>query len=150
MNTPTFSGSAQQMLYNRYGDPRLPGWENKWMTRWEIRQTFAWFPAAAIYLHKDFKPKLEAAFHELEAKGLHHEIKTYDGAFHIRNVRGSSTALSIHSWGAAIDLNAAQNPLGTAGHWSQPFIEVMLTNGIFCGQNWVGRKDPMHFAMVNG
>lgn len=151
VNTATaFSGNAQRLLYGRYGDPRAQGWESKWMTRWEIRKEFSWFPAAAIYIHKDFKPKLTAAFRELEAKGLHHEIKTFEGAFNIRYVRGSNSALSVHSWGAAIDMNAAENPLGTAGKWSQQFLETMLVNGIFCGQNWVGRKDPMHFALVNG
>jgi hypothetical protein len=120
------------------------------MEEWDIRNDFPWFPAAGMYVHKDFKPRLHSAFSELQQKGLHREIRSFDGAFDIRTVRGSDTALSIHSWGAAIDMNAADNPVGTAGTWTCSFLEVMLLNGIFCGQNWVGRKDPMHFAMVNG
>lgn len=145
-----FSGPAQQMLYRRYGDPRDEGWAGRWVEAWQIQKDFPWFPAEEIYLHKDFKPRLRDAFKELEQKGLHKEIQSFDGAFCIRNVRGSECALSIHSWGAAIDMNAVQNPVGTAGKWTCSFLEVMLLNGVFCGQNWVGRKDPMHFAMVNG
>lgn len=145
-----FSGSAQQILYRRYGDSRDEGWENKWMEEWQVRNDFEWFPTTVIYLHKDFKPRLHAAFAELQQKWLHKEISTFDGAFNIRRVRGSDSALSVHSWGAAIDMNAAYNPMGTEGTWTYAFLEVMLLNGIFCGQNWTGRKDPMHFAMVNG
>jgi hypothetical protein len=58
--------------------------------------------------------------------------------------------LSVHSWGAALDLNAEENPLGSNGKWSDDFISVMHQNGIYCGQLWDGRKDPMHFSMVNG
>ncbi|XZF16135.1 M15 family metallopeptidase [Chitinophagaceae bacterium MMS25-I14] len=149
-STTDFSGSAQQLLYIRYGDPRLPGWQKKWMIRWEIRKDFSWFPAGSIYVHKDFKVQLGNAFRQLEVNKLHHEIKTFDGAFNIRYVRGSDVVLSVHSWGAAIDMNAAENPLGAAGKWSAAFLEAMLLNGVFCGQNWIGRKDPMHFALVNG
>jgi len=145
-----FSGPAQQMLFRRYGDPRHEDWERRWMEDWHVQKDFSWFPAAHIYIHKEFKQRLHDAFTELEQKGLHAEIRSFDGAFSLRTVRGSDTALSVHSWGAAIDMNAAENPVGTAGSWSCPFLEVMLLNGIFCGQNWVGRKDPMHFAMVNG
>jgi len=145
-----FSGTAQQILYRRYGDPRSPGWQNKWMELWEVKKDFPWFPKRNVFIHKEFKPKLHDALKELEQKGLHKEIKTFDGCFGIRTVRGSKTALSVHSWGCAIDMNAAENGLGTAGKWSTAFLEIMLLNGIFCGQNWVGRKDPMHFSMVNG
>jgi len=145
-----FTGSAQRSLYERYGDPRIKGWGNKWMVIWQVQQAFPWFPAQKIYIHKDFRVKLQEAFHALEQAGVHHEIKTFDGCYNIRHVRGSDSALSIHSWGAAIDLNAADNPLGSNGTWSAAFLKVMSSHGIYCGQNWKGRKDPMHFALVNG
>ena len=145
-----FAAPAQQLLMQRYGDPRTLGWEDRWMERWPVAQDFAWFPQAALYLHKDFKPMLQAAFTELTATGLHREIKTCDGCFNIRHVRGGYSVLSVHSWGAALDLNARDNPMGSAGSWSDAFIDAMTRHGIFCGQRWTGRTDPMHFAMVNG
>lgn len=145
-----FGAPAQLHLYKKYGDPRSAGWEPRWMTLWPIRKDFAWFPQERIYLHKDFKPLLHAAFKQLEANGCYREIKTFDGCFNIRHVRGGYSVLSIHSWGAAIDLNARDNPIATAGKWSKTFIDTMQQHGLYCGQNWTGRKDPMHFAMVNG
>lgn len=147
---PEFSGPAQLILFTRYGDPRDAGFEQKWITRWNVREVHPWFPKRAINIHKHFWPILDAAFKKLVALDLHHEIKTYDGCFGIRNLRGSKGVLSLHSWGAAIDLNAKDNLLGSTGRWSAAFIKAMTDAGVYCGQSWEGRKDPMHFAMVNG
>lgn len=147
---PAFSAPAQQLLYMRYGDPRSAGWEQQWMELWQVNRSFPWFPKEKIYIHKDFRPLLHAAFKALEASGCHREIRSFDGCFNIRHVRGGYSVLSIHSWGAAIDLNARDNPIATTGKWSDAFIRTMNRQQIYCGQQWHGRKDPMHFAMVNG
>ena len=153
-NTPptkiAFSGEAQSYLFDLYGDPRKAGWQQRWMTLWAIKQEFPWFPKEKLFLHKDFQPLLRNAFAALEKAGLHTEIKSCEGTFNIRRVRGSYSQLSVHSWGAAIDLNAKENPMGSVGKWSPKFLLTMVENKVFCGQLWVGRKDPMHFAMVNG
>ena len=93
---------------------------------------------------------LENAFRELMIHDLYTEIKTFDGGYKVRNIKGSKSVLSLHAWGASIDMNALQNPHGASGRWSEQFLQIMVNNGIYCGQNWIGRKDPMHFAMVNG
>lgn len=144
-----FSGEAQFILYTRYGDPREPGWHNKWINSWNVAEKFPWFPVAHIHIHKHFQPLVEAAFAELEMLNLHTEINTFDGCFEIRNIK-SSPVLSLHCWGAALDLNEAGNPLGSNGKWSDDFLNVMEKHNIFCGQRWTGRKDPMHFSMLNG
>lgn len=149
-NSLAFSAPAQQSLFEKYGDPRVPGWENKWMHRWAVKEEFPWFPQAGIYLHRDFDTLLRKAFKSLEAHNCHQEIKTFDGCFNIRHVRGGYSVLSIHSWGVAIDLNARDNPLASSGKWSRKFIDIMVQSGLYCGQNWHGRKDPMHFALING
>ena len=146
---PAFSGPAQLVLYTRYDDPRLPGWENKWITNWHVQQLHPWFPQQEVRIHKHFWPLLQDAFLELEKLGLYTEIKTFDGCHELASLPGSPV-LSVHSWGAALDLNAADNPHGSLGTWSSEFIKVMEKNGIHCGQNWTGNKDPMHFAMVDG
>lgn len=145
-----FSGEAQLLLYTRYGDPREQGWDKKWITEWHVHTKFPWFPEPNILIHKHFWPILEVAFHALEKAGLYTEIKTFDGSYELRNIRGSEVVLSVHSWGAAIDLNAKENPLGSAGMWSDKFIETMEKSHVFCGQLWNARKDPMHFSMANG
>lgn len=145
-----FSGAAQLLLYTRYGDPRISGFEQKWITAWDVKNHFPWFPKRRIFVHKHFKTMLEEAFSVLSATQLYEEIHSFDGAYALRSLRGSRGVLSIHSWGAAIDLNMRENPLGSAGKWSREFIAVMQQHNICCGQEWSGRKDPMHFAMVDG
>jgi hypothetical protein len=145
-----FSGPAQILLYTRYGDPREPGWEQKWMTSWQVKALFSWFPAESIYIHKHFQPLLEKAFHALSLGSTFREIKTLDKDFHIGFIHNDPGVLSVHSWGAAIDMNSADNPVGSAGNWSREFIDAMSAHQIFCGQSWSGRKDPRHFAMVDG
>jgi hypothetical protein len=145
-----FSGDAQFILFNRYGDPRDTGWDNKWLTTWHVREAFSWFPQPLMLIHKHFWPLLASAFEDLQRSGLHKEIATFDGCYELRTITGGDKVLSTHCWGASIDLNALDNPIGSRGNWSLEFIEVMQQNNIFCGQVWDGRKDPMHFSMVNG
>ena len=125
------------------------GWENKWIFRWNVHQSHPWFPEKEIILHKHFRPLLDRAFMALEAAGLHNEIKTCLRGYEVFHLP-DSPVLSVHSWGAAIDLNAEANPLGSMGEWSNEFIDLMLKNNVFCGQCWTGVKEPMHFGMVDG
>ena len=143
-----FAGPAQLVLFTRYGDPRLPGWDSKWITNWHVQQLHPWFPEREIQIHKHFWPLLQDAFLELEKLGLHTEIKTVHHCHHLANLH-DSPVLSVHSWGAAIDLNADENLNRTTGTWSADFIKVMSKHAIHCGQNWQN-KEPRHFAMVDG
>ncbi|MCD6012739.1 MAG: hypothetical protein K0Q79_2601 [Flavipsychrobacter sp.] len=92
---------------------------------------------------------LHDAFTRLGHLGLHDEIMTYFRGYQLFQLH-ESPVLSVHSWGAAIDLNAEINPIGSVGKWSEEFIDAMTANGIFCGQCWTGVKEPMHFGMVDG
>jgi hypothetical protein len=146
---PAFSGHSQLVLYTRYGDPRIAGWTTKWITTWKVHQLHPWFPVDEIKIHKHFWPMLRDAFLELELLGLHQEIKTFNCCYQLSHLY-NSPVLSIHSWGAAIDMNADENPKGSVGSWSQEFIDVMERHGIYCGQKWSGTREPMHFAMIGG
>jgi hypothetical protein len=147
---PAFKGPIRQRLLRQYGDPRKQGWGNKWIQIWPVQRTFPWFPAQKVLIHKDFRLRLQEAFHVLELFGLHYEITSFDGCYDMRTVDDESALLSVHSWGMAVDLNAALNPAGSTGRWSPEFISVMENHGIFCGQNANGKKEPMHFALLNG
>lgn len=147
---PEFSGAGQFILFTRYGDPRELGWQNKWITEWDVQADHAWFPEKQLLIHKHFKPILHTALSKLEEAGLHEEIASCSCCFEIRPVRGGGAVLSVHSWGAAIDLNIDDNPIGGNGSWSDAFISTMEGSHVYCGQKWEGRKEPMHFAMVNG
>lgn len=135
-------------IASKYGQPGTT-YERKYMELWEISKDFPWFPAKKIFINKDFRKKLTVAFTNLQRAGRHTEIKTFDGCYCIRNTRGY-TSPSLHSWGMAIDLNAATERLGqTKSNWSGQFIAIMKAAGLYWGGDW-GRPDPMHFALFNG
>lgn len=152
--------TAQQIIINKYGEPDKKYLET-YCYDWQVKQDFPWFPSTEIFINKDFKIELATAFVNLEKANCHTEIKTYDGCFNKRNVRGSATSQSLHSWAMAIDLNAALNPMvikplaeitaaDRLGKWSEQFIEIMKSVGITCGGYFIHRPDPMHFAMYDG
>ena len=141
--------SAQKEIISKYGLPDNV-YQAKYCQLWKVQKDFAWFPATKIFINKDLKNKLYNAFKELETNNLQSEIKTFDGCFQQRTVRGSDM-ISLHSWAMAIDINASTEKLGQVKSTLSPkFIEIMLKNGLFWGGNYKGRKDPMHFSLYNG
>lgn len=70
------------------------------------------------------------------------------GAFNFRVKRGGSS-LSIHSWGAAIDLDPERNALGRL-HVEQRGMMPMKVVDLFAAEGWTwggrwSRPDAMHF-----
>lgn len=86
--------------------------------------------------------------------GLADRVKTWDGGFVPRFVRGSSTQLSNHSWGTAFDINARWNGLGKvpalAGQEGSVRELVRLANqhGFWWGGHYRSRLDGMHFEVA--
>jgi hypothetical protein len=99
-----------------------------------------------IYCNKLIVEPLEKVFRELIRTGLYKEIKQWDGCYNPRFQRGSTTKISEHAWGTAVDLNAAQNPLGGKVTWTPAFVKVWRDLGWNCGADWTSRKDGMHFS----
>jgi len=142
---------AQQLLIKKYGLPGI-SYQSHYCITWNVQEEFPWFPAARFMVNKDFQVKLYKAFTNLERAGLQEEIKTFDGCYNNRPVRGYET-ISLHAWAAAIDLNAEIEKLGQATaltQWSGQFVSIMKAAGIYWGGDWNGRKDTMHFALLNG
>jgi len=55
----------------------------------------------------------------------------------------------MHSFGAALDLNAETNQLGTPGDMDAGLVQLFEA----CGWTWGGRwkrSDPMHFQFGSG
>ena len=79
----------------------------------------------------------------LLAAGLH----LYGGCYAHRLVRGSRTSLSLHAYGAAIDLDPAHNPMGcpaSAAAMPPPVVALFEAEGWAWGGRFT-RPDPMHF-----
>ena len=121
--------------------------ESRWMTLWDVPANLeiGAIPKK-IYCNKDLVAPLEQAFKNLIDRKKVEELKTWGGCFNIRNKRGLST-LSLHSWGIAIDVNAAWNGLGREPQLSPEFVKCFTDAGFEWGGTW-GRKDGMHFQLA--
>jgi hypothetical protein len=79
-----------------------------------------------------------------------------DWGYAERTIRGSSTTLSNHASGTAIDLDALLHPLGVAGTWTA--AEKAAIHGrlayyegvVRWGEDYTGRLDGMHFEINAG
>jgi hypothetical protein len=133
--------------YERFGEP-TPDFERKHMVLWDvptdINISIPTIPNK-IYCNKQIVKPLEEAFRNLMNYGLHKELKTWDGCFNIRKMRGANNQ-SIHSWGLAIDVNAAWNGLGKEPTLSPAFVKCFTDAGFDWGGIWE-RKDGMHFQI---
>lgn len=144
---------TQSELIKKFGNPTLSKaaqlkFERMWMELWDIPQeindAIPCLPNK-IYVNYLLIAPLESTFRELIALGLHKEIKTWDGCFNIRLKRGSG-GISVHSWGIAVDLNAAWNPFRGKVTWTKAFLDVWRRNGWICGADWsAASSDGMHF-----
>jgi len=104
----------------------------------------------SIRCHRLLSPIFENVFTEICAHNLADYVHSIDGCFVFRPKR-SGSGLSTHSWGIAIDINAACNKRGTAGDMNQDVVEIFKIAGFTWGGNWKGlNRDPMHFQFCTG
>lgn len=106
-------------------------------------------PVRHIACNVDIHEPLMNALKSVLSAGLGNLLRTFDGCFNIRLVRGSATSVSTHSYGLAIDINAGANPLGatSGGFYIYPnFVRCFTEQGFDWGGNFSHRKDPMHFS----
>lgn len=132
--------SAQAL--KKYGDPT----KESSMVVWDIpgHLEVGVIPKK-LYCNKDMVVPLSQAFTNLISRGKVVELKTFDGCFNIRKKRGLSS-MSLHSWGIAIDVNAAWNQLNMTPTLSAEFVKCFTDAGFDWGGTWT-RKDGMHFQL---
>lgn len=145
---PVYKLVTSQDCINKYGSPNVQ-MEYKWMVLLDIPD---WInkeiPALPnkVYCNKDFVTPFLKALTNIVDRGLQDEIKSWDGCFNIRNIRGGKT-WSLHSWGIAIDINAAWNGLGKEPQISPALVACFTDAGFYWGGNF-SRKDGMHFQLA--
>lgn len=128
--------------FAKYGNPTQ---ENNMMV-WDVpTQLEVGVIPKKLYCNKDAVAPLSAAFKNLIDRGFVNELKTFDGCFNIRPQRGA-TSQSLHSWGIAVDVNAAWNSLGSTPTLSAGFVKCFTDAGFDWGGTWQ-RKDGMHFQL---
>lgn len=139
----------------RYGEIKNRVWSNEkhWMSlvrmpEWFLKtvtNSFTHKPCRAIYLNEDMKQPLLDALENVFLAGVRHELITFDGCFSIRPVRGFMNAVSAHSYGLALDFNAADNQLGQTPSFSNEFVNCFKKTGFSWGGDFP-RIDGMHFS----
>ena len=144
----------------RYGEVVNGGWANEalWMETIQVPQdilddeAYDWQNEAAgngrvsrLYANRDISRRIISALRTLQANGQWCDLETYDGLFVVRNTRGS-TSVSAHSYGIAIDVNAADGQLGVTPTMAPSVVAAFTGAGFTWGGNW-NRPDGMHFTL---
>lgn len=116
------------------------------MVLWYIPENI-WFPALPkrIYCNTRMIKPLTSALEKVRDRGLQEQIKTWDGCFNIRKKRGAVSP-SLHSWGLAIDINAAWNGFNKPPTMSPELVACFTESGFDWGGKW-SKPDGMHFQL---
>jgi hypothetical protein len=128
----------------KYGRAEL----EKHMVLWDVpsRLELGVIPKR-LYCNSDMIQPLTKAFENIINRNLVGQLKTWDGCFNIRKKRGS-TSTSLHSWGVAVDINAAWNRFGCQPTMSKELVACFKDAGFDWGGEWSPRYcDGMHFQI---
>jgi hypothetical protein len=101
----------------------------------------------SVTCHRLMIPQLRGALREVVRSGLASKIRTYNGCYVPRFMeRDPKHTVSLHTWGIAIDLNAASNGRGTRGSMDPQVVAIFKRWGFRWGGDW-SWTDPMHFEL---
>lgn len=148
-----------------YGDPRGanggadPQWEAANLTTvtppWSMTSGGA--HVSAIRVHRKCAESLSRVLSAIwdlygrnqDAINAAH-LNEFDGSYNFRVNVNAPSKLSVHAYGAALDLAASENPNGKS--WTddgrmlpRPVIDAFLAEGWCWGGDFNATKDPMHF-----
>jgi hypothetical protein len=149
--------------FDIFDDFRLAGWQEQNLVRCDLSRYqeelkhlyFGWMtPEDKAFVHHNWfgfichrlvAPRFQAAFGKIVQKKLHTSLKTFDGCFNPRRMRGSGS-WSTHAWAIAIDLDAPWNRFGqTSFQMSEEVAKCFEDEGFIWGGRWHRRPDAMHF-----
>ena len=119
--------SAQ--CFNKFGPPE----QERGMILWDVpAELEVGVVPKRIYCNKAMIGPLTAVFRNLNERGHVQELNTWDGCFNIRKNRGG-VSCSLHSWGIAVDVNAAWNGFGRKPTLSPGFVQCWTDAGFDWG-----------------
>lgn len=123
----TNSFPSQKLMKRHY--PQLPG-------------------SPTLTIHRDAAQPLADVLEDLERDGELGLIRSNDGIYNPRLVRGSTATLSSHAYGTSIDVNAGENPLSRPPTADQERLaRYFEAHGWYWGDRF-SRRDPMHFEWI--
>ena len=101
-----------------------------------------------VTCHRLMLPQLRGALQEVQDAGLAGTLTTYSGCYVPRFIeRDPERSISLHTWGIAIDMDAATNGRGTVGTMDRRVVEIFKRWGFAWGGDW-RYTDPMHFELT--
>ena len=101
-----------------------------------------------VTCHRIMLRQLRGALQEVQDAGLAGTLKTYDGCYVPRFIERDPTgSISLHTWGIAIDMDAATNYRGIAGTMDPRVVGIFKRWGFAWGGDW-RYTDPMHFELA--
>jgi hypothetical protein len=102
----------------------------------------------AVTCHRSLFAPLGRAMRELRRRGLARLVDRDDfaGCYAPRRIPGSGS-LSLHAFGAAVDLNASRNPQFGASRQDPRLVRAMERAGFTWGGRWPTAPDPLHFEL---
>lgn len=131
----------------KFGEPDI-NFERKHMVLLRLDSYRELIPAlpAKVYCNRIMEKPLLTALNNIVDRGMTSEFKTWDGCFNVRKKRGAGS-MSLHSWGIAIDINAAWNGFGKTPTMRRDFVKCFTDAGFDWGGTWT-KPDGMHFQLA--
>ncbi len=100
-----------------------------------------------VTCHRLMLPQLRGALEDVVKAGLSSSLHTYDGCYVPRFIeRNPMQAISLHTWGIAIDMDASTNYRGIKGTMDPRVVDIFKRWGFRWGGDW-SYRDPMHFEI---
>lgn len=137
----------------------VPEWERDFIrpARVPLPLRFAGRAVSTVRVHRLLVDRFESVYNEIGHAGLWAAVESYGGAYAFRLIRGGDS-LSMHSYGAAVDHDPLNNPLGVApercsfgnSDAGRAVVRIFEAHGFFWGGKFQGRKDGMHFQFATG
>ena len=143
----------QNQVEEYFGDPTGSDFANNYIQKFHLGEL------AGIFGHVNgmngfevnyvMADPLLSALKKVADKGLARAIHSFDGCWVIKQMKGDANKRSMHSWGLAIDLNAASNPFGGTPTWPKEFVLCFSQSGFEWGGLWQpdSLRDGMHFQL---
>lgn len=151
---PVLTPNGEAGIYTMFGDPLEPGYWQEYggfcSTPPELNHVFPYTFAGenGFWCNKLLIDIFQKVYLEIVKARLSSELKTFNGCYNIRKIRGG-TKLSTHSWGIAVDHNMVTNMLGQCPKLHLGIVECFEQQNFVWGGNFT-RKDGMHMQFAAG
>jgi hypothetical protein len=130
-------------------DPARPGWiamDPAWVSAHIKSKTVPIL--GRVTCNEALFTQLIGALNEIRAKGLADQIHSTAGCYAPRMVTSNPTSgISQHAWGAAIDINAPENPFGVTPTQDRHVVRIFEKWGFLWGGDFA-IPDGMHFEYL--